>query len=79
MAWYTVIGICEEQRHCFWVNAKTPAAAEKKVKRDHDTETSYTIAIAGVAEGRVKMVDEEPSPKGRPYIAPGPTKKASAR
>ena len=59
---YTVIGICEEQRHAFWVNARTAAEAERKCKRDHDTETSYTLTVAGVAEGRIEMIDQDHGP-----------------
>lgn len=57
--WFTVIGLCEEARHAFHVRARSPKEAEKKCRRDHDAETRCTLTVAGVAEGKVRLVDEE--------------------
>jgi predicted dinucleotide-binding enzyme len=55
---YTVIGLCEEQRHAIWIDARNPKEAEKRAVKKHDTETSYSLTVAAVVEGAVKCVDE---------------------
>lgn len=60
MRWYTVIGLCEEQRHCFHVQAESPEAAEKKCVSDH-VQTSCTLTVAGVIKGRHQAVEQEPA------------------
>lgn len=58
MPTYTVIGVCEEQRHAFLVDADNPEEAEKEAKKEHDkTGASYNFVVAGVVEGEVPMVD----------------------
>lgn len=54
---FTVVGLCEEQRHAFHVTARNAEAAEAKCKRDHDSETSFTLIVAGVLRGWRKMLD----------------------
>jgi len=55
--WYTVVGVCEEQRHFFYIKAENAKIAEEKTREDHDTETTYTLYVAGVFRGRLKPVD----------------------
>lgn len=54
---FTVVGLCGEQRHAFHVQARSAARAERKCRREHDGETSYRLVVAGVAPGRIVMVD----------------------
>ncbi len=55
--WYTVVGLCEEERHAFHIRAESAKVAERKAKEDHDGETTYTLFVAGVFSGKLKAVD----------------------
>jgi hypothetical protein len=58
MKTYTVIGLCEEQRHAYVVEAETSDQAEEKAKEEHrESSESYRFVVAGVVEGKVKLVD----------------------
>lgn len=58
MKTYTVIGICEEQRHAYVVEARNPDHAEVRAKREHSkSSATHRFVVAGVVEGEVKLVD----------------------
>lgn len=59
--WFTVIGVCEEQRHANHVKADSAEEAEDIVKERHDRKSSYTLTVAGVAKGKIQMVDDDPA------------------
>ena len=60
MKTFTVIGIYTDnmQRYAMSVEARNARSAQKKVARDRK-EQGLAILVAGVAEGRVEMVDQE--------------------
>lgn len=60
MKTFTVIGIYTDnmQRYATSVEARNARSAQNKVARD-TKEQGLQILIAGVAEGRVEMVDQE--------------------
>lgn len=58
MPTYTVVGLCEEQRHAFVVRARNPNQAERSARKLHDKDgRSYRFRVAGVVKGEVHMVD----------------------
>jgi hypothetical protein len=53
--WYTVVGMCEEERHAYHIKARSPKEAERICKKQHD-KTSYVLVIAGTFKGKLVAV-----------------------
>lgn len=55
--WYTVVGICDEQRHAYHVRASSVEAAESQACRQHSEHGD--LFVAGVLTGKLVLVDED--------------------
>lgn len=58
--YWTVVGVCEEQRHCYWILAKNPDEAESLAAGKHEKEgDSRNLAVAGVLKGRRRCLESK--------------------
>lgn len=62
MGKFTVVGVYPEtgQRYAEYVEAKDAAEAERKIVRRVECESSYELLVAGVFEGSLTALDEDP-------------------
>ena len=57
--WYTVVGICNEQRHAYYVQATVAEKAEQDAINLHNEHGN--LYIAGVLLGKHTLVDDNDS------------------